>query len=308
LDTALSANVACDFLLTNDRSNVTTSYKAQRKNLILKVIKFGGSSLASAEQLTKVLNIVKNDSTRKFVVVSAPGKRDANDTKVTDALIAYYKAYKNGDDVTANQDWIIARYQSICDELGIPGGSHDQHRSRHPIPCDIAHPRQQIPLRQLPSCGVKTTTPNSSPSTSAKTVSTPSTSTRKTPASSSHQSLATPACCHRSNEKINYLNELEETLVIPGFFGVTEKGDICTFSRGGFPTSPAPSSQPASTPNSTKTSPTSTASTPPTPASSTTQPLSPNLPIRKCASSPTPASLFYTMRLYYPPTEPVCPL
>lgn len=36
-----------------------------------------------------------------------------------------------------------------------------------------------------------------------------------------------------SNEKINYLNELEETLVIPGFFGVTEKGDICTFSRGG---------------------------------------------------------------------------
>ncbi|MBP6301437.1 MAG: hypothetical protein KA356_05545, partial [Lactococcus sp.] len=39
----------------------------------MKVIKFGGSSLASAEQLTKVLNIVKNDPTRKFVVVSAPG-------------------------------------------------------------------------------------------------------------------------------------------------------------------------------------------------------------------------------------------
>ena len=87
----------------------------------MKVIKFGGSSLASAEQLTKVRNIVKNDPTRKFVVVSAPGKRDANDTKVTDALIAYYKAYKNGDDITANQDWIIARYQSICDELGITG-------------------------------------------------------------------------------------------------------------------------------------------------------------------------------------------
>ena len=87
----------------------------------MNVIKFGGSSLASAEQLTKVLNIVKNDPTRKFVVVSAPGKRNDTDTKVTDALIAYYKSYKNGDDVTENQSWIIARYQSICDELGIPG-------------------------------------------------------------------------------------------------------------------------------------------------------------------------------------------
>ncbi|MDE8688013.1 hypothetical protein, partial [Streptococcus gordonii] len=42
----------------------------------MKVVKFGGSSLASATQIEKVLNIVKSDSERKFVVVSAPGKRD----------------------------------------------------------------------------------------------------------------------------------------------------------------------------------------------------------------------------------------
>lgn len=60
----------------------------------MKVIKFGGSSLASAQQLTKVLNIVKTDNSRRIVVVSAPGKRNTQDTKVTDALIAYYKAYK----------------------------------------------------------------------------------------------------------------------------------------------------------------------------------------------------------------------
>ena len=87
----------------------------------MKVIKFGGSSLASAQQLTKVLNIVKTDNSRRIVVVSAPGKRNTQDTKVTDALIAYYKAYKNGDDTSENQSWIISRYQSICDELGIPG-------------------------------------------------------------------------------------------------------------------------------------------------------------------------------------------
>ena len=59
----------------------------------MKVIKFGGSSLASATQLEKVLNIVKSDPERRFVVVSAPGKRNDEDTKVTDALIKYYKHY-----------------------------------------------------------------------------------------------------------------------------------------------------------------------------------------------------------------------
>ena len=60
----------------------------------MKVVKFGGSSLASASQLEKVLNIVKSDPERRFVVVSAPGKRNSEDTKVTDALIKYYRERK----------------------------------------------------------------------------------------------------------------------------------------------------------------------------------------------------------------------
>ncbi|MDU1789546.1 MAG: aspartate kinase, partial [Streptococcus thermophilus] len=84
----------------------------------MKVIKFGGSSLASATQLEKVLNIVKSDPERRFVVVSAPGKRNDEDTKVTDALIKYYKHYIKGADVKADQEWIINRYQAMVDELG----------------------------------------------------------------------------------------------------------------------------------------------------------------------------------------------
>ena len=57
----------------------------------MKVTKFGGSSLASASQLKKVLDIIKDDPERRFVVVSAPGKRNAEDTKVTDALIRDYR-------------------------------------------------------------------------------------------------------------------------------------------------------------------------------------------------------------------------
>ena len=85
----------------------------------MKVVKFGGSSLASATQLEKVFNIVKEDEARQYVVVSAPGKRNAEDTKVTDALIKYYKEYTNGKDTSQSQEWIINRYRSITEELDL---------------------------------------------------------------------------------------------------------------------------------------------------------------------------------------------
>ena len=85
----------------------------------MKVVKFGGSSLASATQLEKVLNIVKSDSERRFVVVSAPGKRHDDDIKVTDALIKYYREYIAGNDVSPNQQWIINRYADLVAELGL---------------------------------------------------------------------------------------------------------------------------------------------------------------------------------------------
>ena len=51
-----------------------------------KVVKFGGSSLASAEQFKKVGNIIRAEESRRYVVPSAPGKRFSADTKVTDML------------------------------------------------------------------------------------------------------------------------------------------------------------------------------------------------------------------------------
>ena len=55
----------------------------------MKVVKFGGSSLAAGNSVDKALNIVKNDPERKVIVVSALGKRNSDDTKVTDLLITY---------------------------------------------------------------------------------------------------------------------------------------------------------------------------------------------------------------------------
>ena len=82
-----------------------------------KVVKFGGSSLASAEQFKKVGNIIRADKERKYVVPSAPGKRFSNDTKVTDMLYACYDLADQGKNFKADLDAIKARYQEIIDGL-----------------------------------------------------------------------------------------------------------------------------------------------------------------------------------------------
>lgn len=84
-----------------------------------KVVKFGGSSLASAKQFMKVGTIIRDDADRKFVVPSAPGKRDSGDTKVTDMLYATYAYAEQGHDFTKALKAIEARYQEIIDGLGL---------------------------------------------------------------------------------------------------------------------------------------------------------------------------------------------
>ncbi|PWZ66375.1 aspartate kinase, partial [Staphylococcus pseudintermedius] len=66
----------------------------------MKVSKFGGSSVASAEQIKKVLNIVNSDSERRIIIVSAPGKRYSDDVKTTDLLIRLYEKVINQLDYT----------------------------------------------------------------------------------------------------------------------------------------------------------------------------------------------------------------
>ncbi|HFI0106686.1 TPA: aspartate kinase [Streptococcus suis] len=198
----------------------------------MKVIKFGGSSLASAGQLEKVFNIVQSDPERRFVVVSAPGKRNAEDTKVTDALIKYYKEYINGKDVSASQEWIINRYQAIVDELGFTAKSMkkiaESIKSLASLPIEnndflydaflaagednnaklIA---EYFTFKGLPARYVH-------PKKAGIIVSSEPGNARILPS---------------SYDKIEELRNSDEILVIPGFFGVTVDNQICTFSRGG---------------------------------------------------------------------------
>jgi len=82
-----------------------------------KVVKFGGSSLASAEQFKKVGDIIRADKSRRYVVPSAPGKRFSGDTKVTDMLYTCYNTAIREKKFTNLLDDIKARYNEIIDGL-----------------------------------------------------------------------------------------------------------------------------------------------------------------------------------------------
>ena len=91
---------------------------------MIKVVKFGGSSLADAHQFKKVGKIIRKDVDRRYVVPSAPGKRSPDDTKVTDMLYSCYaQALLEEEDSQESFETLLGaireRYESIIRELGL---------------------------------------------------------------------------------------------------------------------------------------------------------------------------------------------
>ena len=85
----------------------------------VKVVKFGGSSLADAGQIKKAAAIIKGDADRRYVVPSAPGKRFKEDIKVTDMLYACYEKASLGENFKEDFAQIKKRYNDIITDLGI---------------------------------------------------------------------------------------------------------------------------------------------------------------------------------------------
>ena len=198
----------------------------------MKVVKFGGSSLASATQLEKVFNIVKEDEARQYVVVSAPGKRNAKDTKVTDALIKYFKEYTNGKDTNQSQEWIINRYRSITEELDLDEEIIEE------IARDI---KSLATLPKSDNTFLYDTFLAAGENNNAKLIAAYFVK-KGLEAKYIHPKdagifVTSEPCNARilpsSYDKIEELRNHNEILVIPGFFGITKEGQVCTFSRGG---------------------------------------------------------------------------
>lgn len=198
----------------------------------MKVIKFGGSSLASAKQLQKVLNIVKSDPERRFVVVSAPGKRNSEDTKVTDALIKYYKNYTDHQDVSADQEWIINRYKAMVDELGL------NPQILENIAVAITNLAQE-PIEDndfLYDTFLAAGEDNNAKLIAAYFQQNGLAARYMHPKKAGIIVSSEPGNARilpSSYDKLEELRKSDDILVIPGFFGVTTDDQICTFSRGG---------------------------------------------------------------------------
>ncbi|MDY5162384.1 aspartate kinase [Leuconostoc citreum] len=199
----------------------------------MKVSKFGGSSLADGHQLQRVFNIVNADSNRKIIVVSAPGKRFTDDIKVTDLLIKYAAATINDQNTETIISDIKQRYHDIADHFGLPQASLtdidqqiDHLAKKHYRSFDYlfaafaAHGEYLnaqliakvftylgLPARFIDPKEIGLLVDDNARSATFNT-----------------QSYETIAKLDLSTS---------ERLIIPGFFGYTNNGDMATFSRGG---------------------------------------------------------------------------
>ena len=98
---------------------------------MLKVVKFGGTSLASAAQFRKVAQIIHEDKTRCYVVASAPGKRFSEDIKVTDLLLTCHRLAAEGKSFDEPFSVIRSRFEEIIRDLGLEMSLKEEMESFH---------------------------------------------------------------------------------------------------------------------------------------------------------------------------------
>lgn len=96
---------------------------------MVKVVKFGGSSLANAGQFAKVGDIIRSDESRRYVVPSAPGKRNDKDTKVTDMLYRCYAAAEAGEEFKPQLRKIKERFDAIINGLHLKTSLEQEFRT-----------------------------------------------------------------------------------------------------------------------------------------------------------------------------------
>ncbi|EIJ78241.1 aspartate kinase III [Bacillus methanolicus PB1] len=198
----------------------------------MKVVKFGGSSLASGEQFEKVFKIVMSDPKRKIVVVSAPGKRFASDIKVTDLLIACAEKYLKNEIADDLVEAVIERYASIAKELGLSssisnlirsdllavlnGDKSNPERFMDAVKASGEDNNAKLMAAYFQHEGVEARYIN--PKDAGLIVSDEPGNAQVLP---------------ESYERLYELRNLPGIIIFPGFFGFTKTGEVATFSRSG---------------------------------------------------------------------------
>ncbi len=184
----------------------------------LKVLKFGGSSLADAEHFRQVAEIVKSDPTRRYVVASAPGKRTSGDSKITDLLYKCYALACDEEDITEVFDEIKARYNSIIAELDLD--------------LDLTEAFEKIRFSMLHNSGrdyVASRGEYLNAMILAKYLGFDFIDAKKVVFFNEDGTFN----ADKTNDVMRDALSVREYAVIPGFYGSMPNGTIKTFSRGG---------------------------------------------------------------------------
>ena len=198
----------------------------------MKVCKFGGTSVATADQIRKVVDIVTSDSERKIVVVSAPGKRFSDDIKVTDLLIRLGEKTLANEDAESDLLEVVDRYRSIADNLGLDGAIIEK------IELDL---RGRLSRDKKDSLLFMDTMKAAGEDNNAKLI------------AAYFQFIGVAAkyvgpqeggllvndrpervrALPEGDARLAKLRDEQGIIVFPGFFGYTEDGTLRTFNRGG---------------------------------------------------------------------------
>ena len=198
----------------------------------MKVCKFGGTSVASAEQIKKVANIIKEEPARKIVVVSAPGKRFDGDVKVTDLLISLSEAALNCYDIEEKFNKIMDRYREIIDNLGIGREIQEiiEVDLRNLLQMDKNNP--ELFSDQIKASGEN----NTAKIVAAYLVSIGLHAEYVNPKEAGLIVNGLPEHAQalpKAYSQLSSLRKKETITVFPGFFGYTNEGLLRTFDRGG---------------------------------------------------------------------------
>ncbi|MEI7880040.1 MAG: aspartate kinase [bacterium] len=198
----------------------------------MKVAKFGGSSVSDAAQILKVCSIIKMDAQRRIVVVSAPGKRRSDDTKVTDMLIACAEAKLAGKTGESELMAIVERYADIQRTAGIGEGIIKQIKAdlQNRLASDTSHRGRFMDLMKA-----------AGEDNSAKLVA----EIFRHNGVDAHyinpkdagmllsDDFGNALVLEESYAKLSTLKDAPGISIFPGFFGYTRSGAVATFPRGG---------------------------------------------------------------------------
>jgi len=192
----------------------------------LTVAKFGGTSLANAENIRRVVDIIKSDPRRRIIVVSAPGKRSKDDTKITDMLFEMFHRKERGEDFTGAYNEFAKRFFDIEADFGLKTDLHeimDEFYSEIKTGSAdfITSTGEYFMARSLAAIlGFEFVDIDKTHVVAFKVCK------QSRPAENKY--AVDLAACRR-----NFAPFRGKSVVIPGFYGVTPEGSIYTFPRGG---------------------------------------------------------------------------